>query len=316
MGQKIRAILFYLSIILFFILVPVILLYSFGYKLDINSLRIIKTGLIYVKSIPSGAQVYLNARFINKTTPASIEGLMPGKYKLSLELQDYYPWYQETSVGSGKSTILDNIILFSIKPHLDKINISNVDDFYVFSTDKDYAYCLSENKTAIYRTKLNPKEEEASLVCNQLLLSDNIKDFSLSLDKKKLFYFYGNRLDVIYLASDEANHQQIKGNNFFITTDRRIINAFWYSDNEHIVIMTNKDIKIYELISEGKDNIITVLNISDKHPKAFYNVAEDILYFTDVQEGLDGKLHRGLYRLDISKKSPFTFIKDLEKNIK
>ena len=316
MEQKIREILFYLSIILFFILVSVILLYSFGYNLDINRLRIIKTGLIYVKSIPDRAKVYLNGRHINKTTPVSIEGLMPGEYKLSLELENYYPWYQEVEVESGKSTTLDDIILFSIKPHLDKINISNVDDFYIFSADKDYAYCISENKTAIYRTRLNPKEKEASLLCNQLLLPDNIKDFSLSPDKKKIFYFYGNRLDVIYLASEKANHQQIKNNNFPIITNHRIVNAFWYSDSKHIVIMTDKDIKIYELISEDKDNIITILNINDKHPKAFYNIAEDILYFTDVQEGSDGKLHRGLYRLDISKRSLLTFIKDIEENIK
>lgn len=311
-----RTILFYLAVILFFALLPVILLYSFGYKLEINRLRIIKTGLIYIKSIPDGAKVYLNARLINKTTPVSIEGLMPAKYKLSLELEDYYPWHQEVLVESGKSTILDNIILFSIKPHLDKINISNVDDFYIFSGDKDYAYCLSENKTAIYRTRLNPKEKEANLLCNQLLLPDNIKALSLSLDKKKLFYFYGNRLDVIYLTIEEENHQQIKNNNFFIITENRIIDAFWYSDSEHIVIMTDKDIKIYELISEGKDNIITILNINDKHPKAFYNIAEDTLYFTDLQETSDGKLHRGLYRLDISKRSLLTFIKDIKENIK
>ena len=315
MVQKIRAILFYLSVILFFILVPVLLLYSFGYKLDLNRLRIIRTGLIYVKSIPEGANVYLNARHINKTTPANIEGLMPGKYRLFLELKSYYPWYQEVLVESGKPTRLDEIILFPIKPHLDKINISDVEDFYIFPADKDYAYYISEDKTAIAKASLNPKEKKMSLFCNQLQLSDNIKDFSLSPDKKKIFYFYGNRLDVAYLASEKANQQQIKDNNFFIITDRRIINAFWYSDSEHIVIVTDKDIKIYELISEGKDNIIIVLNINDKHPKAFYDIAEDTLYFTDAQEGSDGKLHRGLYRLDISKRTLFTFIKDLQENI-
>jgi len=316
MEQKIRVILFYLSVILFFILVPFILLYSFGYKLDIDRLRIIKTGLIYVQSIPEGARVFLNGRHINKATPVSIEGLMPGEYKLSLELEDFYPWYEEVLVDSGKSTVLEDIVLFSKRPHLDKINISDVDDFYIFAADKDHAYCISENKTAISRTKLNPKEKETSVLYNQIQLPGNIKDFSLSPDKKKIFYFYDNRLDVLYLASEKAYPQQIKNKNFFIIADHRILNAFWYSDSEHIIIVTGKDIRIYELLSEGKDNIITLLNINDKHSKAFYDTTDDILYFTDIQEGLDTKLHRGLYRLDLSKRSLFTFIKDIEKNIK
>lgn len=315
MVQKIRAIIFYFSVILFFILVPVILLYSFGYKLDLNKLRIIKTGLIYVKSIPEGANVYLNTRDIKKTTPVSIEGLMPGKYRLFLELKGYYPWYQEILVESSKPTRLKEIVLFPTKPHLDKINISDVEDFYIFPADKDYAYYISDTRTAIAKASLNPKEKEMSLFCNQLQLSDNIKDFSLAPDKKKIFYFYGNRLDVAYLANEKANQQQIKDNNFFIITDHRIINAFWYSDSEHIVVLTDKDINIYELISAGKDNIIIVLNINDKHPKAFYDISDDTLYFTDAQEGSDGQLHRGLYRLDISKRTLFTFIKDLQENI-
>ncbi|MCX5701964.1 MAG: PEGA domain-containing protein, partial [Candidatus Omnitrophica bacterium] len=313
---RIRAILFYLSLILFFILVPVILLYSFGYKLDVNRLRIIKTGLIYLKSIPDGAKVYLDGRHINNTTPVSIEGLMPGEYKLFLELENYYTWYQKILVESGKSTVLDRIILFPKKQHLDKINISDVDDFYVFPADKDYAYCISENNKSIFRIKLSPKEKEKELVCNQLQLTDNIQDLSLSPDKKKITYFYNNRLDVVYLFREKDDYQQLENSNFFIITDHRIINAFWYSDSEHIVIVTDKNIKIYELASKGKENIVTVLNINDKHPKVFYDVTEDVMYITDIQEGSDGKLYRGLYRLDLSKRFLFDFIKDIEENIK
>jgi len=316
MEQKIRAVLFYLSVISFFILVPIVLLYSFGYKLDINRLRIIKTGLIYINSTPEGAKVYLNGRRINKTTPASIRELMPGAYKLSLEREKYYSWYRVVLVESGKSTTLDNIVLFPIKPHLDKINISDIDGFYIFPADKDYAYCISKDRTAIFKINLDPKEKEASLFSDQLQLPDNIKNISLAPDKKKIFCFYANRLDVIYLADGKANHAQVRRRNFFIITDRRISDAFWYSDSEHVVIITDKDIKIYELISEGRDNLITAFNINNKSPRALYDITEDILYFTQEQEGPDGESHKGLYCLDISKKSLFTIIKGIEKTVK
>jgi hypothetical protein len=315
MGQRIRAILFYFSVILFFILVPVILLYSFGYKLDINRFRIIKTGLIHVKSIPDGAKVYVDGRNINNTTPVTIEGLMPGEYKLSLELENYYTWYQKVSVESGKSTVIDRIILFPKKQHLDKINISGVEDFYVFPADKEYAYCISDNKKSIFRIKLNAKEKEKELVCNQLQLTENIQELSLSPDKKKIAYFYNNRLDVVYLTKEKDNNQQLENSNFFIITDHRIVNAFWYSDSEHIVIVTDKNIQIFELASKGKDNIVTVMNLNDKRPKVFYDAAEDVMYITDIQEGSDGKLYRGLYRLDLGKRFLLDFIKDIQENI-
>ncbi|HOX55060.1 MAG TPA: PEGA domain-containing protein [Candidatus Omnitrophota bacterium] len=316
MVQKVRAILFYISVILFFVLIPSVLLYSFGYKLDISKLRIIKTGLIYVESVPVGAKVYLNGRRIKYTTPAAIEELLPGVYKLSLALEGYYPWYQEVLVEPGKANILQDIILFSTKPHLEKINISDVYDFYVFPADKDNAYYISDNKSTIAKTSLNPKDRELNILFGNLELPENIKDLSLSPDKKKIFYYFGNRLEVLYVPSEKPERNQIKDINFSINTERKILNAFWYSDSEHVLIMTDKDIKIYELISQGKNNIVTLLNINDKRSKAFYDIDDDILYFTDIQDGPDGKSHKGLYRLDISKKSLFTFFKDIEGNIK
>jgi hypothetical protein len=186
MQQKLRAILFYLSVIAFFIILPLVLLYSFGYKLDINRFRFIKTGLIYIQTIPGGAKVYLNGRDLKKTTPVSMEGLIPGKYKVSLELESFYPWSQTVSLESGKTTPLDNIIFFPKKPHLYKMNIVDVDDFCIFSHDKDYTYCVSEGRTVISKIRLNSKEQEASLLYGQLDLPANIKDLSLSGDKKKI----------------------------------------------------------------------------------------------------------------------------------
>ena len=316
MEQKIRAALFYISVITFFICLPLLLLYSFGYNLDLNKFSLSKTGLVYLKSIPEGARVYLNGKNLKKTTPISIEGLSPGEYKVSLELESYYPWQEAVKVESGKTAYLDNIVLFPKKPYLNRINILNLGNFYIFSFDKEYAYCISEERGAIYKAKLNPREQEVILLCDQLNLPGNIKEVVLSADRKKLFYFYENRLDVIYLPTEKLDYQQVKGGNFSITAEGRILYAFWYSDSERLIIVTEKDIKVYELLSRGKSNTITFLNLRDNHPKVFYNNEEDILFFTDQQKGADGKWHRGLYRLDLGKKSPLSFIKEIEENIK
>lgn len=312
MEQRIRKVLFYFSIILFFILLPSVLLYSFGYKLDINRFRFIKTGLIYLKTIPDGARVYLNERRLKETTPATIAELLPGRYRLLVELNSYYPWQQVVSVESGKTTLLDDIVLFSKKPRSEKINIIDLDDFYIFPEDDDYAYCISAERTVLSKVNLNPKAAESGFFYGQLDLPANIKSFSLAPDKKKALYFAGNKLNVLYLPSGKTGSLETRNKNFFIPASDRIIDAFWQSNSEHIIIATAKDIKIYELMSKGKDNIVTLLELRDNRPQVFYDVGDDVIYYTDLQEDAEGKQHRGLYRLDITKRTFFPFLKEKE----
>lgn len=51
-------------------------------------------GTIYVDSNPLGAYIYLNNKFLDKTTPDSIAGLDPGIYFVSL----YKPGYKDTTI--------------------------------------------------------------------------------------------------------------------------------------------------------------------------------------------------------------------------
>ncbi|MDD5166594.1 MAG: PEGA domain-containing protein [Candidatus Omnitrophica bacterium] len=312
MDQKIRKILFYLSVILFFIFLPTVLLYSFGYKLDKSRFRFTKTGLIYVKTIPDGAQVYLNERRFKETTPATIEELLPGKYRLLLDLESYYPWQQIITVEPGKTTLLDGIVLFSKKPHSNKINIIDVDDFYITPEDKGYAYCVSGNRTTLSKVNLNPKAAETGFFYDGLELPANIKFLSLSPDKKKILYASGNKLNILYLPSAKESILETKNKNFSFAASDRIVDAFWYSDNEHVICVSAKDIKIYELMGKGKDNIVTLLELRDNRPKVFYDSDDDILYYTDLQEDADGRQHRGLYRLDITKRTFLPFLKEKE----
>ncbi len=317
MEQKIRAALFYTSVVLFFILLPLVLLYSFGYKFDFSKFHFAKTGLIYIKTAPDGARVYLNNRYLaRRSTPLSIEGLMPGRYKVALEFKGYYPWQQEVLVQSGQTAYLEDIILFPKKPYLEKVNILDIGNFYVFSIDPDYAYCISEDRTALYKASLNTKDQEVTLLCEHQYLPLGIKELSLSPDKKKVLFFNNNRLDVIYLPTEKLNYERLRANNFFVLADAKIWHAFWYSDSDRIIVITEKSITIYELLSQGRGNTISALKLRDNRTSAFYDTADDILYFTDIQKGSDDKWHRGLYRLDMGRKSPFAFIKNIEENLK
>ncbi|HNX81331.1 MAG TPA: PEGA domain-containing protein [Candidatus Omnitrophota bacterium] len=312
--QKLRALLFYTCVISFFIIVPSALLYSFGYKLDFKKFRFTKTGLIFIKTVPEGAKVFLEGRQLVGSTPLSAEGLTPGSYRVFLESEGYYPWKRAVSVWSGETTYLDTIVLFPKKPFVDKVNNVDVANFWVFPHDQDSGYFISDDKKSLYKINLASKDHEMTLVAESSELVPAIHDFSFSPDKRKILFFNDTRLDIVFCGTERIMYQDIANNNFYILADGRIWSAFWYSDGEHVVVVTDKTISIYELSSQGRNNTISILKLRDSRSKASYDLDGDILYFTDLQKGTDDRWHRGLYRLDLRKRSPFSFIKNIQDN--
>src|SRR3989338_10106299 len=84
-----RTIAFYFSVSLFFLLLPIVLPYSLGYHIYFHALKIYKTGIIYLKSQPQGASIYINSKIHSDVTPARIEELKPGIYRVEVRRNGY-----------------------------------------------------------------------------------------------------------------------------------------------------------------------------------------------------------------------------------
>lgn len=108
-----RKIFFYLFAAIFVIFAPIIVFYALGYFIQPGQTEhIVKTGLIYISSVPSDATVYLESKKFQKKTPAMIRNLLPGTYRLKINKKNYKPWTQLISVEAGKATVLNKVILF------------------------------------------------------------------------------------------------------------------------------------------------------------------------------------------------------------
>ena len=106
-----RRIVFYTFLLLYLILCPGLLLYASGYIFDPLTREVARTGLIHLNSIPPGANVYLErSRFIQRT-PATLEKLYPGDYRVTIELPGYRMWTQKVAVKPGKATAFDKVLL-------------------------------------------------------------------------------------------------------------------------------------------------------------------------------------------------------------
>ncbi len=96
----------------YLVLCPLTILYALGYLVRPGMERgIVKTGLVYLATTPSGATVYLGQKRYTGTTPAVLRGLLPGEYSVRLVLKHYRPWAGMVRVVAERATVLDRVLL-------------------------------------------------------------------------------------------------------------------------------------------------------------------------------------------------------------
>jgi len=294
--QRIRAVLFYLSVFIFIIGLPFILSFALGLKFDLRTLKFTKTGIILLETQPQGASVYINGKLLDEKTPAAIRELLPGNYNIIIELPKYYSWQSDVNIGAGKLVRLDKIILFPLRPNIKQLNKNDISSFWV-DKEKEKVYYLSSDGTSIFRSEMDGSESKEMAVLPQGCAS--FGKWKVSPDRRKVFCFGQNQLVVVVF--DSVN---LKTNNkeSFVThnIEEKIVDAFWHSDSYHIVLVSAKNI---EVIEAGLNvAAVNLVNLNKKGTSCFYDTDKDVLYFTDSERALDGRVYDNLYKLEFGTK--------------
>ncbi len=117
-----RRLLFYSFILFFFAGGTYLLFTAQGYRYSIKKNTIELTGEITIDSRPNGATVTLDGAppltlldtLVGKTavaTPARIQSLLSGEYRITLSRGGYYPWTIPVTILPGKAAVLSNVTL-------------------------------------------------------------------------------------------------------------------------------------------------------------------------------------------------------------
>jgi len=110
-----RKFFFYFLAVVFLFLGPVVVAYSFGYRLDFKTGLIEKTGGIFLKSNVSNASVFLNGLFEKETSFISggvlLPEIYPGTYLVRIEKGGFSPWSKPVQVEPELVTEIRNILL-------------------------------------------------------------------------------------------------------------------------------------------------------------------------------------------------------------
>lgn len=140
----------------FFILAPIIIFYTAGYRFDWNNYEIKKTGVISVDVIPNSSKVFVDGVKIDRGLPFRLSNRAPGTYHLRISKKGHKDWEKDVKVESKKTTYINNVELIKdnlpIKILGDEISYNSIEAIK-FSPTGRYAIFFERNEN-IYEIKL------------------------------------------------------------------------------------------------------------------------------------------------------------------
>ncbi len=286
MTRKFRRFIFLIFTIFFVISSIIVILFAQGYRFNFNSLKIVKTGGIFIKTSTDGAKIYINDKYVESTSgilshSVLISGLTPENYNVFVYKENYYPWNKTVEVKNGIVTELNNIILFPLE--LKKINIVELPSQAI----SEFAV---NNSTIEIKNDKTKMINVYNLIDGKLLSSEKFKKATssqeiISPDKNKTLYVLNDQIWVDYLNGTKKEPIKNAGDKELIAAYEPPINFFyWFNDSEHLIWLVNGELTIAELDNRGgkRNSIKFYLNIS---PPVFWDRDNSDFYFFEKIAG-------------------------------
>ena len=98
-----------------------VLFFAEGYRFNATSMKVIKTGVLYLATDPKGATIYLNDKKLDDKTPRA-QNLQSGNYYASVEMPGYKTWSSSFKISSGLVTQFDQIVLYKENPEVSNLS--------------------------------------------------------------------------------------------------------------------------------------------------------------------------------------------------
>ncbi len=139
-----RKLFFWVLVLLFFIIVPLVVLHARGYRFDTSRGVFVYSGAIALKTNPQNFQLLINgqsndSKQLNRINNSyNITGLLPGDYEIKISQNDFSSWSKKTDVHSGLSSEFWNIVLVRDNYERTSYEAENVDRFFL-SPGNDFA---------------------------------------------------------------------------------------------------------------------------------------------------------------------------------
>ena len=280
MPVYLRRVIFWLFVITFSILGPVLVLYTAGYRLDTQGGGVVRTGVISLSTAPRSVRVLLDGEDTRQKTPHVFKQLLPGDYTIRLEKIEYLSWQGDVTVESGQTVSIQNLLLFLNAPVTELFH-KDIDAMSVHPTGAIVAYLTSQagwNELWLY----DLASGQHQLISQSLQIQDE-------QDVELLWSPQGGYLAIFEPASD-PNLYTTQGDPLLIDLPALSIeNIAWHPETDHLLYLnTASGLEQYDLITNRGESIeqtdATSIQL-DASILSFYDNGTH----TEVQQLIDNK---------------------------
>lgn len=196
-----KRLLYTFFIFLFFVINPIILLYSSGFRFNYKKFTIEKTGSAVIVSFPKKAKVYINNTATKYTTPAKIRFLIPDTYSFSLQKEGYYPWSRSVAVESSLTSFLKDINL--VKKNKPKLIMGGKIDWMEKIPRQNAVIFLNNSSTEKILMGYDPSDGELKKIM-VFQKNDSVETVDWSNNKKLLVKSSKGNLSNYYVINTDT----------------------------------------------------------------------------------------------------------------
>jgi hypothetical protein len=239
-------------ILMFFIISPSIILYTMGYRLDLDEKRIRQTGVLNIDIEPEDAKVTLNDILLKEKMPLELTNRAPGAYDLRIEREGYHTWEKKVEIVSGQTTnIVKTALVKDTLPEKadDQFSSAILDVKYSFDgshalvltqTDSTFVVSLQDTETGLLKTTFSSAGTSQPLVDWSPHTSTGLIEF---------ITLAGIRRIVIFDANDQKNNRQY-------TLSRPLGNAYQWIGGRKDGIAAQEGTNIFAYTESGKELLV------------------------------------------------------------
>lgn len=116
MRKKTRLIILLVCVTCFFVIAPVLVLYSMGYRFDFEKMKVTSTGGIYIRTFPAAEQIIVDSRPPEKPGMFSnsifMQSLLPNLHTILVKKTGYYDYFKTLLIQEKQVTKIENVLLF------------------------------------------------------------------------------------------------------------------------------------------------------------------------------------------------------------
>ncbi|MFH0818689.1 MAG: PEGA domain-containing protein [Patescibacteria group bacterium] len=287
MKKAYRDIYFWFIFILTIILIPMLLLYASGYRINKKKMQVVKTGSLYIETIPKNASLYVNGDFNPKKTPVLINNLIPGEYSVKINFDGYFSWEKKLDVLSMETTFVKELnLLKNAEPK--KISKDNYPAMAPQENmDAEIASVLTELNISPkinyekYSNLLTILDEKTRMLYIVELNNDamSVKKFGSAVtnfawNQKHNLLLYYNPMEIWVYYYDTMQEE-------LITRQSEAINeAVWLSD-DYIIYSENSAVKAIELDNRDLRQTYELVSINNAYNFTTNKKQKNLFYETD-----------------------------------